>query len=246
MNINKYLIVSALVLAGCQQASQTQYILYMEQEEGVDPYQTRVFVSKDFIRFDDGEGSVDYVLMDRSNKKIFSVNHDNKTVMVLEEKHVPVTPPFELKYDVKKLADMSEAPDINGKQPAHYQLLTNDQVCVDVVTVDGLMPEAVQAFKDFQMVLASDSATTINNLPADMQDPCVMAMTTFAPTRHLDYGLPVQEWKPGYSRSMMDYKLSYQVEADTFSVPQDYFTYTVQEFRDGKVDMQNRTVHREQ
>ena len=244
--MKKVLIISALLLAGCQQAAQTHYILYMEKEDGVDPFQTRVFVSKDFLRFDDGEGSVNYVLMDRASKKIYSVNHENKTVMILQEKHSPATPPFELKYAVKKIGDMAEAPQINGKQPEHYQLSTNDQVCVDVVAVDGLMPEAVQAFKDFQMVLASDSATTIGNLPADMQDPCVMAMTTFAPTRHLEYGLPVQEWKPGYSRSMMDYKQAYPVDADTFVVPKDYFSYTVQEFRDGKVDMMNRKVLSEQ
>ena len=107
--MKKVLIISALLLAGCQQAAQTHYILYMEKEEGVDPFQTRVFVSKDFIRFDDGEGSVNYVLMDRATKKIYSVNHENKTVMILEEKHSPATPPFELKYAVKKIGDMAEA-----------------------------------------------------------------------------------------------------------------------------------------
>lgn len=246
MSMKKHLIVSALLLSGCQQAAQTHYILYMEKEDGIDPFQTRVFVSKDFLRFDDGEGSENYVLMDRASKKIYSVNHDSKTVMILEQKQNTATPPFELKYAVKQVGDMKEAPKINGVQPIHYQLSTNDQVCVDVVSVEGLMPEAVQAFKEFHTVLASDSATTINNLPADMQDPCVLAMSTFAPTRHLEYGLPLQEWKPGYSRSLMDYKLAYQAAADTFVVPKDYFSYTVQEFRDGKVDMENRKVIREQ
>ena len=240
MSMKKYLIASALLLAGCQQAAQTHYILYLEKEDGVDPFQTRVIVSKDFIRYDDGEGSDSFVLLDRKSKKIYSVNHGNQTVMILEEKHSPATPPFELKYSVKTVDDMAKAPMINDKKPVHYQLLTNDQVCVDVVSVEGLMPDAVQAFKEFQMVLASDSATTVNNLPADLQDPCVLSMSTFAPTRHLEYGLPIQEWKPGYSRSLMDYKVSYEAAADTFVVPKDYFTYTVQDFREGKVDVGNR------
>ena len=74
----------------------------------------------------------------------------------------------------------------------------------------------------------------------------MMAMTTFAPTRHLEYGFPLQEWKPGYTRSLMDFKQSYEVAADTFDVPKDYFSYSVQEYRDGKVDVVNRKVIRDE
>lgn len=240
--MKKSIIVAAVLLASCQQSVQTHYILYAEKEEGIDPFQTRIFVNKEYIRFDDGEGSPSYVVMDRANKIIYSVNHENQSVMMLKAKQSSVQPPIELRHTVKKVGDMEQAPQISGKQPVHYQLSTNDQLCVDIVAVDGLMPEAVAAFKDFQMVLASDSATTFNNLPADMQDPCSMAMTTFAPTRHLEHGFPVQEWKPGYTRSLIDYKQSYDVAADTFVVPKDYFSFTVQEFREGKVDIQSRKI----
>lgn len=240
--MKKVMIVGSFVLAACQQDIQTHYILYTENEAGIDPFQTRVIVNQDFIRFDDGEGAPNYVLLDRQKQKIFSVNHDSRTIMTMQAPKPELESPIELKHDFKKIDDMQNAPDINGIKPVHYQFLTNDQVCLDVVTVDGLMPEAVTAYQEFQTILAHDSARTFANLPADLHEPCAISLSTFAPTRHLKFGFPIQEWKPGYSRSLVDYKLAYEAQPDIFSIPADYFTYSVTQFREGKVDLANRKV----
>ncbi len=232
----------SLLMTGCQKETQTHYILYVEQEAGIEPFQTRILVNEEFIRFDDGNGTNDFVLLNRDEQRIYSVNHGMRSVMILEPKKFEAESPFELIHSVKVMGDMKEAPEINGIKPVHYQFSTNKQVCVDVITVDGLMPEAVEAYREFQMILASDSANTINNLPADLQEPCTIALSTFAPVRHLQYGFPVQEWKPGYSRSLMDYKIDFEPAPDAFLVPDDYFMYTVQQFREGRVDLEERKV----
>lgn len=240
--MKKILIMTSLLFAACQQAAETHMIMFVEEEQGIDPFQTRVLVNHQYLRFDDGVASVNYLLMDRAAKKIYTVNHQEKTIMVLERKTLDIQPPFELKHTEKKIGDMKEAPQINGKQPVHYQLSTNDQVCLDVVAVEGLLPEAVKALREFNEILASDSATTIQNFPADMQEPCMLAMTTFAPNQYLQHGFPVQEWKSGISRHLLDFKTSFDAPPETFTLPKDYFQYTVQQFREGKVDFSNRTI----
>jgi len=240
--MKKILLISVIGLAACQQASETNMALFIEQEEGIDPYQTRMLVNSKYLRFDDGQDSTSYLLVDRAAKKIFSVNHQDKTVMILEMKTHDAKPPFELKHAAKVVGDMKEAPIIHGKQPVHYQLSTNDRVCMDVVAVEGLLPEAVRAMQEYHSILASDSATTFQNIPADLQEPCMLAMTTFAPNEYLRHGFPVQEWKPGYSRHLQDFKQHVDTPEGTFTVPADYFQYTVQQFREGKVDVENRKL----
>ena len=108
------------------------------------------------------------------------------------------------------------------------------------------MPEAVAALKEYHLLLASDSAMTFNVMPADMHDPCAISMSTFAPTRHLEFGFPVQEWKPGYARNLQNYDPDYQVDPELLTLPKDYFSYFIQEYREGRVDLENRKVLPEQ
>ncbi|MGD8925991.1 MAG: hypothetical protein PVG20_04030 [Thioalkalispiraceae bacterium] len=231
-----------IFLSGCQQQPKNQMIMFIEQEQGVDPYQTRLLVTPEFIRFDDGNKSSSFLLFDRKKNIAYNVDHDTKTIMRVESKKINVNSPFELKYLDKKVDDLKDAPSIKNIKPIHRQLLTNDQVCLDVVSVDGLMPEAVLALKEYHLLLASDSASTFNNIPADMQDPCDISMSTFAPIRHLEYGFPVHEWKPGYTRHLKTYDDDYQVAPELLKLPEDYFAYSVQEFREGRVDLKNRKI----
>lgn len=232
----------AFVLAACQQRPHNQLILFVESEEGIDPYQTRVMITPGYMRFDDGEQSTTFLLIDRNKKVAYSVNHEMQTIMSVKSQGIEATPPMELTYTVNELDDFKDAPTINGRQPKHRQLLTNAQLCLDVVSVKGLMPEAVVALKEYHQLLAADSALTFNVIPADMHDPCDISMSTFAPTRHLEYGFPIQEWKPGYARSLESYDETYQVDPELLKLPETYFTYSIQEFREGRVDFDNRKV----
>jgi len=244
------LVISFLFMVGlgaCQQKPQNQLILFQEVEEGVDPYQTRIIISPDFIRFDEGEESTTFLLINRKQKVAYSVDHNLQTIMRVDNQGATgegtaLTSPVELNYTVTELDDFNDAPKINNTQPQHRQLLTNEQVCLDVVSVKGLMPEAVAALKEYQLILAADSAVTFNTLPADMHDPCAISMSTFAPTRHLEYGFPIQEWKTGYARSLENYDDDYQVDSALFTLPENYFNYSIQEFREGRADLENRKV----
>lgn len=230
------IIVTTALLAGCESKPQEVRIIFAEQEPGVDPYQTRVIVTKDFMRFDDGEGSVDFVLFDRKKNIIYSTNSSEKTVMSVAEKHKEVKPPFELNHSVKNLGLLKDAPKIQGKSPLHYQFITNDELCYEVVTVKGLLPDVVEAMKAFHKILQSDSKMTFHTIPADMYNACDMSMSTFAAARHLEYGFPIQEWTPnGTGRTLMDFDDNYKADKNLFELPEDYRLFSVQDFREGKV-----------
>lgn len=237
-------LISALGLSNLAAAGTVdgQYILFAEQEKPAPPIKTRILVSEKYVRFDDGKGERDYLIFDRDNETLYNVRNDERTIMLVNKKEIDLAPPFELKHSEKNLGAMEDAPNINDEKPIHHQYLTNGDVCVDVVSVESLMPEAVQALKEFQLILASDSKVTFNNIPADLHEPCGIAMSTFAPTRHLSHGFPVQEWKPGYSRSLVDYKADYQIDTKMFALPEEYFRFSVQQMREGRVDFKNEKI----
>ena len=237
------LLIMASFLFSCANKEEADtLVLFMEQESGVDPYQTRMIITKNFIRIDDGEGSESFVLFDRVKKVVYSTNPDEKTIMAVHEKKLKkgqvFEPPFKLTHSVKEMPEMKDAPNLNGKSAKHYQLITNDKTCYNVVAVKGLMPHVVSALTEFHKHMATDSIVTFNNMPADMHDACDMSMTTFKPARQFEFGFPIQEWgKREYMRSLVDYDTNYKADPKLFVFPEGYQHYTVQELREGKVSL---------
>lgn len=234
------LLMSALLFSCANKEYGDTLILFVEQEDGVEPFQTRMIITKKFIRIDDGKGSDSFVLYDRVKKVVYSTNPDEKTIMAVHEKKLKkgetFEPPFKLTHSVKEMPDLKDAPAINGVTAKHYQLITNGENCYDVVSVKGLMPDVVTALTEFNNHMATDSMVTFNNMPADMHDACDMTLTTFKPSSQYEFGFPIQEWgKRNYSRSLVNYDVNYKPEAKLFVLPEGYKHYTVQELREGKV-----------
>ncbi|GMR16067.1 MAG: hypothetical protein BMS9Abin31_0371 [Gammaproteobacteria bacterium] len=234
-------VVALVILASCakKEVGDT-LVLFMEQENGVEPYQTRMIINKHFIRIDDGNGSDSFVLFDRTKKIVYSTIPDEGRVMAIHEKKLKkgqvFEPPFPLIHSVKEMPDMKGAPLIQGENAKHYQLITNDKVCYNVVAIKGLMPHVVKALTEFREHMATDSRVTFNNMPADLQEACDMTSTTFKPARQFEFGFPIQEWgQHDYSRSLVDYDVNYQADPKLFVLPKGYHHYTVQELREGKV-----------
>jgi len=237
------LVLIPFLLSACvSKPPDNQLLIFLETETGIQPYQVRVIVTPTQMRFDDGNDSKSYTLFDRVNQIARTVDTEQRTILEMHPKSVEVEPPFALNYHIKDLGDMKDAPMIMGKHPRHYQDYTNDKLCYDVVSVKGMLPGAVKALSEFQQLLASDSKETVNNMPADMLDPCSIAMDTFAPTRFLQHGFPVHQWRPGFSKMLVDYKDHYMPDPKLFELPSGYFSYTVQQIRDGLVDLENRKL----
>lgn len=211
-------------------------IIFIEQEKHIPPYQTRVLVTPRYLRFDDGAGSRDFILYKRKEHVIYRVNSSDRTIMSIDDHGIAIKPPFDLKLAQKDLGPMKDAPKVGGTVPVHYEFSAGGQLCYDVIAVPGLMPGALAALREFRQVLAADSTHTFNRIPADLQNACDMARSTFAPNRHLSKGFPIQEWrKDGYQRGLKSYKLDDEVDASLFQLPKGYQRYNIQDFREGKV-----------
>ncbi|MDZ7804240.1 hypothetical protein [Thiohalophilus sp.] len=235
-------LVALTLLGGCNNSEsdpdkQTSVkIDFVEHEKYVKPYPTRLIVTNQFMRFDDGEGSTSFILFNRKTDTIYSVNDDDRTVMSLKRQDIELEPPMELKLEERNLGTLDDAPEIQGMTPVHYQFFANDEVCYDVVAVKGLMPDVVDAMQAFKAILANDSKVTFNNIPADLHDACDMSMSTFASGRHLEHGFPIQEWSvDGDGRTLVNYDENYDPDPALFELPEDYRHFSVQDMRGGKV-----------
>ena len=238
------LMMSSLVilfgLSSCVNEPNDALVIFTEQENGVEPYQTRMIVTKEYVRVDDGEGATSFILYNRNEKVVYSINPDEKSVMAIHEKKLKegevFEPPFKLTHSVKKMPEMKDAPTIKGEGARHYQLITNDKICYDVVAIKNLMPNVVKALTEFHNHMATDSMVTFNNTPKDLLDACGITSSTFKPARQFEFGFPIQEWGDNdYSRSLMDYNDNYIADPKLFSFPEGYKHYSVQELREGKV-----------
>ncbi len=208
---------------------------FVESEKGIDPYPVRMLVAPHYLRIDEGEGSKDFVLFDRRTRTVYDVNTEDGTIMVVEPRKVDIAPPTPLQLRETRLGSMQDAPSIDGKKPVHYRLEAGGKECANVVAVEGLLPDAVAALRDYHRVLAGESARTFNLIPADVRNACDMAADTFAPTRYLAHGFPIQEWDAkGYSRMLADFDADFMPAAELFVLPEGYKRFTIEELRQGR------------
>lgn len=215
-------------------------LLFSEQgaEHGAEQesYQTRMLISEDFLRIDDGAGADGYVLFDRQNNIIYNINNDTKTVMTVELIPDEVKPPFDLDLVAEKITLPAGAPEINGIKPQHYRLSTNQEHCLDVIAVNGMLESAVNAMQAYNRVLASNNAITLDATPLELQTPCMLSMNIFYVNQNLRYGFPVQEWdKYGKRRSLISYKQNEKLESSLFNLANRFQHFSIKDFREGRV-----------
>lgn len=237
MKLNVVLmILGAVLLTACDktadEGSQNLMLMFGDQEPEVDPYQTRLIITPDFMRFDDGEGATDFLLFDRSKKAIYSVVQSNKSVTVITSDPREVKSPIELKLSNKTIDDMKDAPSMEGVKPVHHVYLSGEQVCFEVLSVPGFLPAYNRAMMEFNSVLANDAKLTLNSMPADMHNGCSLAKSVFAPNRHLQKGFPIQLWGPDGTQSvLLDFKRDYEADKTLFEIPASYSQLNIQELR---------------
>lgn len=229
-----WLLGSLILLHACERASSppadagsgTLMLLYQEQEPGIDVYRTRIIVTPEFVRMDEGVLESDFTLFDRGAGVIYSVSHENRTVLSIQPSAdtsgKAVESPLSLELSVRKNLD-AQAPEVAGEQPVHYSLLVNGVTCKELMVVPSLHPRAVHALREFRRVLAQVHKQNLANTPPEMQDPCFLAHDVFQPGRSLAYGLPIREWDAaGRKRALVDYQGNYATSPELFDLPEGY------------------------
>lgn len=221
--MQKVLIALALGLSTAASAAQQDaaLLVYRVWEPGLDPYVSRVLITPQFVRMDEGEGSDAYTLYDREQDIMYNVSAQDHSALVMNPPAAEVKVPDDLKLSERVSSD-DKAPKIAGLAPQHVSLLANGKVCRELVTVPGLMPDALAGLREFQALLGRIQHATLSNFPGDTQTPCDLAENVYAPLRGLSHGLPIQERSDRRSRSLVDFVARHKVDAKLFTIPEGF------------------------
>jgi len=221
-----FVIICLSLLISCSDQNPSSdaelMLLYQESEPGMDTYMTRVLVNKQFMRMDEGADQTNFTLYDRDKNIIYTVSHENQTIMQVKPVKSDYKIERKLTLDARKIED-SDLPAIEGVQPVHYQLQVNDKSCADVYVIKGLHKEAVLAMAGFKRVLASIHLSNLKNTPAEMQDDCFLAHDVLSPSRSMQFGFPILEHgADGVSRLLVDFERDFKPGAGVYELPQGY------------------------
>jgi hypothetical protein len=220
--MQKALIAMMLVaMHAAVHAEPAELLVYKVWEQGIEPYINRIMVTPDYIRLDEGTNDDSYTLFDRSQEIIYNVSPEDRSVLVINPTE-PLPEPSDSLILAEQVKPDAEAPLVAGRQPLMVRLLANGETCGELVVIDGVMEEAVDAMIDLKQTLARAQASTLAATPLDMQTPCDLAGSVYAPDRVLRFGLPLQERSSGRSQSLVDFASDHEVDSALFELPADF------------------------
>lgn len=214
-------LILMLLLPGIVQAQSAALLVYKVWERGIDPYISRILVTPEYVRMDEGNPDGAYTLFDRQQEIIYSVSTDDRSVLVVNPGNVGIKPQVALLFSEKRSPD-SQAPKVAGITPVDIELMANGELCAKISVLPGLMEQALEGLRELKQVLARAQAATLAGRPDELQTPCDLATHIHAPTRALDYGLPIQEQSGGQGQVLQDFSAKHPVDAGLFEIPQGY------------------------
>lgn len=198
---------------------------YLEQEVGNEPWEVRYIITEDYLRSDQGDNSVDFVLLDRRNKQIYNVVEDSQTILNIDGKGKVDDQPEDLAIEVKRSHD-NKAPKLEGRDSTTLELFAGGELCYSSVVVEGLMENSRAAFETFADVLAVQQQRSKGNTPAEFITPCFLARYIYQADFDVARGLPVITWGPkGEHRQLLRYETDVVVDDALFELPKDYEQY---------------------
>lgn len=224
-------VVAGVLLGACGDGGKATVLHYVEQEPGGEPFRTRMIITARYLRIDEGVESKDFLLFDRRDKTLYSVNAADSRILAMSAKSVDVASPIKLEHRVER--DKEVFPAVDGKKVTHYTLLTNRKLCYELFAAEGMLPEAVQALREYRAALAGQQVAVLSAMPKDLQTPCDLANNIFAPARYLDYGLPIRLSEAGVRTSeLVDFQTDFNAVPGLFELPASFRRLTLEEMRD--------------
>jgi len=214
------LTLSAPVLAEKQK---TLALYYDEVEMGAGSQNMRYLINNQFLRIDNGDDKADFVLFAVNKKIIYSVNHDDQSILKIENNKWS-QPEFDFKVTTRQSA-MNAAPKIQDKTVYSYNVSAGDKSCTEVFLIKDTYTDEMKIMYEYQQVLSGQQVATLNNTPKDMHTPCFLVDQVYHAGDYFKIGLPV---KISYSRDYIKFLSSFKnisVDAVLFELPQSYKEY---------------------
>jgi len=160
-----------------------------ETEPGIGQFVSRLLLSKDFLRLDDGRDAGAFTLFNRTTHEIHSFNHEDQSHLIMK----PIVPkPIDFKLDFKvNETSMNKAPAVGGVAPVQYQYYADTRLCKQSVNVQGLLPEVTRALIDYEQALVAQNSQTLDRIPAGVRSSCYMANNYLYASDYLKKGFPL-------------------------------------------------------
>jgi hypothetical protein len=199
---------------------EAELLLYRVNQQGQRPYQSRMVVTSQAMRIDQGDDTGGFILFDRGEGTIYSVNYEERTILVIDPEAGELSLPEMPKIEVEAL-ETEDLPLVDGKKPQYWRMLVDGYPCQEAMLLPGVMAESLAAQGDYLRLLAEQHKITLAQIPAAYRDVCADAVQVYAPTALLAKGLPLRVWDiNGNQQILMDYAEAVSVPADLFTLPQ--------------------------
>ena len=192
-------------------------LVYKVWEPGLQPYIGRILVTPGHVRLDEGMDNGDFTLFERGQGIIRNVSVEDQSVLVMRAAGGPPEPAGKLELGEKTELD-PDAPRVAGKQPQRRWLYTNGEACRELVTIQGVMTDAVAGLAEFRRALAKIQSPTV---PAESSF-CEKSEFVYASDRSLGFGLPLRDSYLGKIQVLLDFDQQYDAAPELFLVPASY------------------------
>lgn len=226
LKITITVLFSLLVFSACSDNNSITSVQFDEREKGIDPYQVRYLFSKDMLRVDDNSDDGDFVLYDDKKRIIYSVNHDDATILIVKNEDWEI-PKFKFDRNVT-WEPLEDAPKFESKTVLSYWLSADSTVCTEAQVVEGLLLNESLMLKRYRQTLSAAQVASIDATPVDMRTPCLLIDKVYNAGSAFEKGFPIQQWhKDGLQRIMTSYKTGEKYNAKLFELPKNYKEYSI-------------------
>jgi len=193
-------------------------------------YLSRLIVTPDFLRFDDGKDEGDFLLFDRKKKTIYNTSAQDETILVIHKQEIALPKKSDWTHTVD--TDNKNSPDVGGKTVKHWVLLTNNVVCYDLYAAQDLLPEVTSALSEYRQVLATQQAEIYERTLERKRDACDLANNVYLPDRYLKHGFPVKyRDRDGRGEELVGYKEAVAIKPGLFKLPAGFKEYSISEMQ---------------
>jgi hypothetical protein len=213
-----------LVLSSSIMASPIKsLVLHYDEAEagaGAGVQAMRYIINDEFLRIDGGSAETDFILFDRNKKTVFSINHEDQTILKISYKPWQ-SPKYDFPVSIKENT-LIDAPKVFGKQVFSYTVKAKDTACTKVLLVKDVHMNRLQVLYEFQNIMSGQQVATLANTPEEYQTPCFLVDQVYHKADYLKIGLPIQiSYSRDYSKFLQGIKEE-EVDAGLFVLPEKY------------------------
>jgi hypothetical protein len=195
-------------------ASDMAVVLYRDQDPGTAAYVTRIMVTPQYMRLDNGVDDQDFVLLNRKTGELTNVLHELKTNMRIRNKLLPA--------DARPTWRADEKVEEIHPGTRRITLSIHGEVCSKTVSAKKLMPDVAKALAEYNAALAWTQYRTYLNSPEDMRDDCDLVRYVWESGRSLSYGLPIEEVDYQGRTRRLEKQFMERIRPSLFSIPSGY------------------------